>query len=303
MPGLLSLHRLRYFLAIAEHGSISAAARALNVAQPALSYHVNELERLTGLALLTRSNDGVLLTEAGKLLRRHAAEIVARADAAEEALARLARRTAAVPRVRIAVITSLAAALTPLLVDRVAPEPDRVTLSIVEAGTRDIKLKLDKGLIDMAVSLGPSGRTEDRPIAYERLWFLTQEGAERGDIRLAEIAPYPLVLPASGNPLRELIDHTFEARGLTMNLVLEVDGQNSRRKAVSSGIGSTILGSHSIGMETGDGPVARRIVAPDLYRPIFLDCRPGLDAALAARMTRILKSALLELGLSATAPG
>ena len=113
------------------------------------------------------------------------------------------------------------------------------------------------------------------------------------------MADHPLVLPAPGNPLRDLIDRVFDEHGLAMNVVLEVDGQHSRYNAVASGIGATILGAHSIPAASPDAaaPVVRRIVSPDLFRPIFVGFRRGLDEALASRMTAILKSALSDLGL------
>ena len=62
----LDLRRLTYFHAIVEAGSISEASRRLNVPQPALSYHLKELEADFGAPLLSRSAKGVTLTEGGK---------------------------------------------------------------------------------------------------------------------------------------------------------------------------------------------------------------------------------------------
>jgi len=105
MRGTLDLRRLRYFQVIADCGSMSGAARLLNLAQPALSYHVPELERLTGHTLFDRIRDGVQLTHAGRLLRSHAAAIVAKVDDAEQALESLARQHLPPPgRVGIAII-------------------------------------------------------------------------------------------------------------------------------------------------------------------------------------------------------
>ena len=61
MASLLDLRRLRYFRAIVGHGSLAAASRALNVAQPALSHHLAELERLLGVTLLHRHSRGVAI--------------------------------------------------------------------------------------------------------------------------------------------------------------------------------------------------------------------------------------------------
>ena len=68
----MDLRQLRYFIAIVEQGSFSKAAEFLNVAQPALSLHVRNLESELGCALLFRSPQGVVATEAGDILVRNA---------------------------------------------------------------------------------------------------------------------------------------------------------------------------------------------------------------------------------------
>jgi LysR family nitrogen assimilation transcriptional regulator len=300
MRGVLDLRRLRYFLAIAEGGSMSAAARALNLAQPALSYHVSELERLLGQILFVRSREGVALTEAGRILRRHAREIIEKTDAAEEAMQRLARRTKPETRIRIAIISSLAADLTPILAEKMAREHPELTLRISEAGTRDIEQKLERAEADMAVYLSSTPRPE-QPLASEQLFFLAPptDTLKGGGITLREVVQHQLVLPAPGNPLRSFLEGVARQNGLALDVVLEVDGLRSRRNAVFNGIGCTILGAHSVASEGLDADLSvREIVAPRLFRPIYLGVRRDLDPELAASMTAVLRSVLMTLGLS-----
>jgi LysR family nitrogen assimilation transcriptional regulator len=306
MRGTLDLRRLRYFLAIAENGSLSAAARALNLAQPALSYHVAELERLLGLSLFDRSRDGVALTEAGRLLQRHAREIVEKANTAEAAMQGLARRREPAARVRIALISSLAADLMPILVETVARERPEVTLSISEAGTREIEQKLERAEADMAVYLASTHGPVEQPVATEQLFFIApgSDNRNEGTITLLEMAQQRLVLPARGNPLRAFVETVARQNGLTMDVVLEVDGSRSRRNAVLSGIGCTVLGAHSVASEGLDaGLSVREIVSPRLFRPIYLGVRRNFDPELTASMSALLRSALMSLGLSAPQGG
>ena len=72
----MDLRQLRYFIAIVEQGSFSKAAETLNVAQPALSLHVRNMEAELGSALLFRSPQGVVATEAGEILIRHARIVI-----------------------------------------------------------------------------------------------------------------------------------------------------------------------------------------------------------------------------------
>src|ERR1022692_1769986 len=84
---MLDATRLRVLVAIARHGSVTAAAQALNYAQPSISHHMARLESETGAKLMERAGRGIRLTEAGRLLAERAEEILGRLDAAEAELA------------------------------------------------------------------------------------------------------------------------------------------------------------------------------------------------------------------------
>src|ERR1700742_447838 len=83
---------LRYFVAVAEAGSMKLAAESrLHTAQPSLSRQIRDLEHEVGVALLTRGAQGVALTPAGRVFLDHARLAVSQAEAAIEAARRVAR--------------------------------------------------------------------------------------------------------------------------------------------------------------------------------------------------------------------
>src|SRR4051794_9454514 len=84
---MLDVTRLRVLLAVARHGSVTAAAQALHYAQPSVSHHLARLEAETGSRLVQRAGRGIRLTDAGRLLADRAEEILGRLDAAEAELA------------------------------------------------------------------------------------------------------------------------------------------------------------------------------------------------------------------------
>src|ERR1700756_5101169 len=84
---MLDATRLRVLVAIARHGSVTAAAQSLNYAHQSISHHMARLESETGVKLMERAGRGIRLTEAGRLLAERAEEILARLDAAEAELA------------------------------------------------------------------------------------------------------------------------------------------------------------------------------------------------------------------------
>ena len=83
----MTLQQLRYFLATAEHGSFSAAAGELHLAQPSVSEQVRLLESELGVALFVRAGRSLALTEAGRTLRGHAGRVLASVDDARSAVA------------------------------------------------------------------------------------------------------------------------------------------------------------------------------------------------------------------------
>src|SRR3954465_5034649 len=83
----MNLQQLRYFIATARHGSFSAAAGTLHLAQPSLSQQVRALEAELGVALFVRAGRGIVLTEAGQALRPEAEAVLAAVDRARDAVA------------------------------------------------------------------------------------------------------------------------------------------------------------------------------------------------------------------------
>ena len=80
---MLDVTRLRVLVAVARHGSVTAAAHSLNYAQPSVSHHLARLEAETGTKLIQKAGRGIRLTDAGRLLAERASEIIGRLDAAE----------------------------------------------------------------------------------------------------------------------------------------------------------------------------------------------------------------------------
>src|SRR5258708_20221753 len=128
---MLDVTRLRVLAAVARHGSVTAAARALNYAQPAVSHHLARLEAETGTRLVERSGRGIRLTDAGRLLAGRAEEILGRLNAAEQELAaHVGQRE---ERIRMAGFPSALATVVPAAAARLRAEHPGAELLMAEA--------------------------------------------------------------------------------------------------------------------------------------------------------------------------
>jgi DNA-binding transcriptional LysR family regulator len=164
---MLDVTRLAVLAAVARHGSVTAAARALHYAQPSVSHHLARLEAETGSRLLQRVGRGVRLTEAGRLLADRAEEILGRLAAAEAELAELTGLRAG--RVRLAAFPSALGTFVPVAAAGFTAAHPGVDLRFTEAEPPDAVRLLRAGEVEAAlvfshpVSAGSAPDPDGRP--------------------------------------------------------------------------------------------------------------------------------------------
>jgi len=170
---------------------VTAAARALNYAQPSISHHIARLEAETGARLLQRAGRGVRLTDAGRLLAERAEEIIGRLDAAENELA--AHVGLREGRVRLASFPSALGTIVPAAAARLEAESPGMDLMLAEAEPPEALRMLRAGDVDVALVFRHYQQDADpEPPGAD------EEGA-RGRLLLDE--PVHLVTPADpGRP-------------------------------------------------------------------------------------------------------
>src|SRR5215470_12356825 len=146
---MLDVNRLRVIDAVARHGSVTAAAKALHYTQPSVSHHLARLEAETGAQLLQRVGRGIRLTEAGQLLADRAAEIIGRVDAAEAELSAHVGLTAG--RVRLASFSSALGSLVPAAIAALSRDYPGLEISLIDLHPPEALELLRAGQIDVAV--------------------------------------------------------------------------------------------------------------------------------------------------------
>lgn len=141
--------------AIADKGSFTAAASALEYSQPAISQMVRRLEKRTGTALVERVGRSVRLTEAGEVLARHAVSVLSALEAAEEEVAAIAGLRAG--RVRLMAFPSSSATLVPRALASVRERYPDVTVTFTEGEPPQSLAALRAGDCDLAVAFTYEG--------------------------------------------------------------------------------------------------------------------------------------------------
>ena len=146
---MLDVTRLRVLVAVARCGSVTAAARALNYAQPSVSHHLARLEAETGTKLIQRAGRGIRLTDAGRLLAERAAEVIGRLDAAENELAAYTGLRAG--RLRLAAFPSALGTIVPAAGAMLREHQPGVDLRLTEAEPPEALRMLRAGYADVAL--------------------------------------------------------------------------------------------------------------------------------------------------------
>lgn len=303
----VDLRQLRYFLAIADNGSISRAARELGVAQPALSIHVKTMEQALGTRLLIRSKSGVAPTEAGLLLAQRARAIL-------DDLARTIddiRTLDADPvgEVRIGLPGTIGNLVALPLIEAAHRRFPRIRLNIVEAMSGFIADWLDEGRIDLAVLYEPSASpaiVSDLLLEEELVVLWPGDGERLAEMSLAGLRDVPLVLPSGPHGLRVLVDRACAELGFAPRVALEIDSYANIKRLVAAGYGASILPTHAVLPETRAGELAvSHIAPPGLWRGAYLVRPAGRPATRAREAILALTSevilSLLESGAWAAA--
>lgn len=245
----MDLKQLEYFVAVAEHGGFSKAAVALNLAQPSLSRQVALLEAELSHRLLERNGRGVAVTEAGAALLMHARVML---DAAEQAKFQIKEMsTAPSGRVVVGLPHRVAMGLCGPLVMHFRQKLPDAMITVVEG----LSLSLREGLISGRIDVGllfdpaPTPLLKYEILLRERL-FLVAPASYRLPplVSLQSLKDYPMVLPSSPNPIRNLVDAVLLPRKIHLHIVAEVGAVHPALTLVETAIACSILPESALAM-------------------------------------------------------
>jgi len=247
----MDLRQLRYFVAVAEELSFTAAARRLNISQPPLSMQIRALEDALGARLFERAHRSIALTEAGRVFLEqarltlsqmaHAVQLAQLADRGEAGLLRIAF-TGSVPLVPgFARLIKTFRAERPLARLEIAHMPTGQQLQALE------ERRIDIGLLRPAPQFQPPGHLHFTPFWKDELRVAMSSdhplAARKGRISVKELARYPLILfPREIScGLHDQIIQLFNAAGLVPQVAQEAREGTTIVGLVAAGVGISLL--------------------------------------------------------------
>lgn len=298
----LDSHSLRVVRAIADTGSITRAAEVLGYSQPAISQHLRRLEARVGMPVVSRAGRGVRLTEAGRVLARHATTVTTALDAASGELADL--RGLRTGRVRLAGFPSASSSLVPRLLSTMESSHPGVRITYLEAEPPEAVAAVRNRSADLAITFGYPGdrvdphRESAKGLAVVPLWRDEMLVALRDDHPLAGTARVDLADLADaawigGCPRcrGHLLELTV-ASGYEPRIAYETDNFVAVLRMVAEGVGVALLPSLAVASAGAVPGVVLRPTANRDHRTINLVAAAGSDAVPAIAATA---AALIDL--------
>lgn len=265
----MDIRTLKTFVTVAQLKGFSAAARTLNMVQPAVSRQISDLEEELGTKLFWRSTRAVRITVAGEFLQREAEKILVHVDHARQLVQRAG--TGEIGRLRIGFISSATQAFLPELIRGFTADYPDVQVSLAEMTVSEQHAALLAGQLDVALSrplpsaapkyLGTLEIYSDRLLAYLPSGHPL---AQKPVLSLSDFSGCPMVLfKRSGAPrLYDQIIHACQQAGVSPRIASQPNSMQAVLTEVAAGLGVSIA----------PGCIRQHAMAGYLWRPLQEDC-------------------------------
>ena len=238
----MTLRHMRIFQKIYETQSVTRAAEALHMTQPAVTRALQELEKYYGLRLFERLNRRLTVTEAGRRMYDYALHLTETFDTMEKSLRDWERQGV----LRVGASVSLGCSLLPQLARTFQEEHPGVEVRVRIANGELLRRDLLENRLDLALLEGEENGADLMltPFAAWEMALIVPPGhplARAGGATLAQAAAYPLLLRETGSATRRFLDQLLMSRGLAVQPVWESASTQALLSAVREELGITLV--------------------------------------------------------------
>lgn len=270
----MNLNHLRVFHAVASAGSLTAAARVLQVSQPAVSKQLGDLEDAVGAQLVDRLPRGVRLTAAGRALSEHASRIFQIEHAAEVELAAL--RGVRRGQLSVGASTTIGSYLAPRVLgafQRLHPE---LQLDLQIGNTTVVHDLVRRHVVELGLTEGivVDDDLETRVFDQDVMVAITSPDDPvlgRAPISARELVALPFVMRERGSGTREVIEAALAKKGLTVEPVMSLGSTEAVKNAVAARLGIAIVSRLAVELELSSGSLVTIEIADlEIQRALHL---------------------------------
>jgi LysR family transcriptional regulator, cyn operon transcriptional activator len=242
----MELRHIRYFVRAAEFLHFTRAAESLCVSQPALSVHIQQLERELGAPLFDRTGRHVRhvrLTEAGKRLLVHANDMLRALEKGKQEIADL--RGLMSGSVTFGVNNIFVPKLMSKCVSAYSAAYPNVDVIVKMGNLEELESSILAGTIDLALAWMPpeSDEIQAEALFSDEIVLVVPAGhalAGRQDVHVRELQELPLALPTLATNIRRLVNTEFAKENISLKICLEIDDTPARLAFVEAGIAATL---------------------------------------------------------------
>jgi LysR family hydrogen peroxide-inducible transcriptional activator len=292
----MDLRQLNALVAVADHRTFSAAARALHTVQSNISTHIAHLERELGVTLVDRTTGR--LTDEGRAVVDRARRVQLELEALVSDVAAVSSEITGV--VRIGVIGTTARWLVPRLLEAMAERYPRVQVVVVDATTTSLLPQVHSGQLDLAVLALPvhDPDVEAELLFREDLIVVAAPDhplARRDRVTVEDLAEHELLLEPRGTAFRDDLETQAAAAGVELRSKAEVDGMRLLATLAFEGFGAAVLPASASPRWPG---INAKVVAVDglTGRSVGLvRRRRGLPSAPARALGEVISDVIAEV--------
>lgn len=270
----MNLNQLRIFAAAAAEGSVSGAARALRVSQPAISKQLGELESALGVRLFDRLARGVRLTEAGRLLDTHARRIFQSEAQAEAEMRAFVGMTQG--RLSIGASTTIGSYLVPGLFGAFRQAHPEIALSLEIGNTATVQAAVRDNAVDfgMIEGLVDGDEFEVEVFAHDEVILIASREHPIHDgqpLTVHDLAQTPLLMRERGSGTRDVVEAALAAQKVQVEPLMRLGSTEALKSAVAAGLGVALVSRLTVGLELQAGVLRQVDVAGwNLVRALHL---------------------------------
>ena len=250
----ITLKQLRAFCAVIEHGSMSGAARSLNITPPAVNIQIRLLEETAGMALFERTNTGVYVTTAGAKLLDVTAQIEAALDEFGETLDAL--RGVDVGHVNVGIVSTAKYFAPRLLAEFVKLYP-RVNLRLQVGNRGEMISALTNHRLDFVImGQPPDDLAVKKAVIADHPHIIIAPPEHHmvaaKNIALNDLTNDSFLLREITSGTRMLMQRLFDEAGLNPNMGLEIGSNETIKQAVMAGLGIALISADTVQVELKD---------------------------------------------------